>query len=420
DEPLTEIPSNEVEIEEEPQPEPVYPNVEIEKMQAVNDGTFTKNVLSVTSGDTVTYSLTVTNTGDDTAKDVIITDVIPSGLLLVEGSITSGGVENSNRITWNLGNLEVGESRVVSFKVIVPSLELEEDENDAETIEILDENILNEPLSEEVIVSDEVEHEEAVVEAEREVVEDIVITDEESEDTEMIEDIVVTGEEDEETEMIEEESTPEEATIVPYDLDLETTDVISNDSITWELNDILAKTSHTTNSSLEKTMRTWSNIASISYANNPDNPNPEEPNYDPNHPHKDIPSNEVIITEAEYPQLVIEKSQALNTGMPTKVTLEVNEKDQVTYYLTIVNIGNAVAEGITVTDEIPKGLSLVEGSISDGGVQINDVVTWNLGSLEVGESRTISFSVKVPAVLTRTVWTNVAILSYINNPEGQD
>ncbi len=366
-------------------------------MQAVNEGTFTKNLLNVTSGDTVTYSLTVTNTGDDIANNVSITDEIPSGLLLVENSITDGGLENNSVITWNLGHLQAGEKRTVSFKVTVPSLELEEDEGEEDLApsENLGENTVNESASEDVIVSGEEESEEAVVETEPEASEDITITDEEDKETEITDD---------------ESASEDETTIVPSESDVETLDdneAISNERMTWKLSDILANTSNTTSDSLEKTTRTWRNIASASYTNNPEGPNP-------------IPSNEVIITESQLPQLVIEKSQSLNTGVPTKATLEVNEKDQVTYYLTITNIGNSVAEGIVVTDEIPAGLNLVKGSISHGGTTINEVVTWNLGNLEAGESKTISFSVTVPAVLTETSWTNVAILSYVNNPKGQD
>ena len=407
DKPLTDIPSNKVEIEEDPKPVVLLPNVEIEKMQAVNGGAFTKNVLNVTSGDTVTYSMTVTNTGNDIANNVSITDKIPSGLLLVENSITDGGIEKDSVITWNIGNLKVGEKRTVSFKVTVPSLEVETDEveEDLEPSENLDENVVNESSSEDVTVSGE-ENSEGVAVDDEEGPADVEV----EAGTESSEDNTITDEKGNETEITDEKSSSEdETTIVPSEPDVEVFDdgAISYERMTWKLSDILTNTSNTNSDSPEKATRTWRNIASVSYTNNPEGPNP-------------TPSNEVVITETQLPQLVIEKSQSLNTGVPTKATLEVNEKDQVTYHLTITNIGNAVAEGVTVTDEIPAGLSLVNGSISHGGTQINKVVAWNLGNLEAGESRTVSFTVTVPSVLTETSWINIAILSYINNPKGQD
>ena len=68
-------------------------------------------------GDTLTYKITLTNSGN-AAGTGTVTDEIPEGTSLVAGSITGDGVESNGTITWNVvvpANDEVS----VSFKVTV-------------------------------------------------------------------------------------------------------------------------------------------------------------------------------------------------------------------------------------------------------------------------------------------------------------
>ncbi|MDE5977524.1 MAG: DUF11 domain-containing protein, partial [Turicibacter sp.] len=123
----------------------------------------------------------------------------------------------------------------------------------------------------------------------------------------------------------------------------------------------------------------------------------------------------------EYlPNLIIQKAQARNEGEATTETLVVEAEDEVTYYLTITNTGEGEAKGITITDEIPDGLTLVEGSISDEGSEENGVITWTLDALAPDESQTVSFKVNVPAVSEWTNWINVGQATYENNPENPE
>ena len=123
------------------------------------------------------------------------------------------------------------------------------------------------------------------------------------------------------------------------------------------------------------------------------------------------------VTETRKPQLTIEKAQKLD-GAATTGKLTVKEGDQVTYLLTVSNTGKGDAYGITVTDKLPEGL--VFQSADNGGVLLGSTVTWNLATLGAGESVTLSFRVKVPAVQKDTQWKNIATFVYENNPEGED
>ncbi len=62
-----------------------------------------------------------------------------------------------------------------------------------------------------------------------------------------------------------------------------------------------------------------------------------------------------------------------------------------TYELTVTNSGDAAARDTVLTDEIPSGVSFV--SASDGGNRSGGNVVWNLGTLQPGESRTVTVDV---------------------------
>lgn len=60
----------------------------------------TTTATAIHAGDTVTYTLTVTNAGPSTATGVVITDTLPTGLTFV--SATGGGVAAGSTVTWSL------------------------------------------------------------------------------------------------------------------------------------------------------------------------------------------------------------------------------------------------------------------------------------------------------------------------------
>jgi uncharacterized repeat protein (TIGR01451 family) len=74
----------------------------------------------------------------------------------------------------------------------------------------------------------------------------------------------------------------------------------------------------------------------------------------------------------------------------------VGEGNLVTYTITVTNLDDAYdwpAEGVTVTDNIPAGMDLVE--ITCDGTLAGDVFTWNIGTLMDGETATCTIRVRV-------------------------
>lgn len=78
----------------------------------------TSTSFTVKEKDEITYQLLIMNRGGEVSKDTVITDVIPEGCLFVK---SKEGIVNANlkRVEWYLGDLNVGETKSVSFTVKV-------------------------------------------------------------------------------------------------------------------------------------------------------------------------------------------------------------------------------------------------------------------------------------------------------------
>ncbi|WP_334056460.1 isopeptide-forming domain-containing fimbrial protein [Polaribacter sp. P097] len=88
-------------------------------------GNFTDIVLSKTVdnsspniGDTIDYTISVTNNGPANATNVVITDVLPAGLTFVN-EIAGSGVWNATNSTWTLASLPNGETRNLTITATV-------------------------------------------------------------------------------------------------------------------------------------------------------------------------------------------------------------------------------------------------------------------------------------------------------------
>jgi len=73
----------------------------------------------VVSGNNLTYTITVTNEGPDTATDVVLMDVLPGGVSLVPGGLgsTQGSCSGDATVTCSLGDLASGSSADVGVVV---------------------------------------------------------------------------------------------------------------------------------------------------------------------------------------------------------------------------------------------------------------------------------------------------------------
>jgi uncharacterized repeat protein (TIGR01451 family) len=86
----------------------------------VADLTLTKRVddTSPKEGDTVTYTVTVIDTGPDDATAVRVSDALPTGLTFVSASVTHGSYDQATGI-WIMGTLTVGETAGLQIRARV-------------------------------------------------------------------------------------------------------------------------------------------------------------------------------------------------------------------------------------------------------------------------------------------------------------
>ena len=73
-------------------------------------------------GDTVTFTLMLSNAGPNTATNIVIEDVIPAGLTYVPGSITGGDSNDDTALpvlTWDINSMTSGASAFLTFQTTV-------------------------------------------------------------------------------------------------------------------------------------------------------------------------------------------------------------------------------------------------------------------------------------------------------------
>ena len=126
------------------------------------------------------------------------------------------------------------------------------------------------------------------------------------------------------------------------------------------------------------------------------------------------PDEIVFVNDSETADLSIRKAQALGSGTPTTELIYVQPGDEITYFITVSNNTNGSVYGVTVADEIPAGLELVENSVSNGGSEADRVIRWDLGNMKPGDSTTVRFTATVPNVTKTTTWTNTAEGTFVN------
>lgn len=158
-------------------------------------------------------------------------------------------------------------------------------------------------------------------------------------------------------------------------------------------------------------------------------------NYRENTTGKAYVSNEVIANQtysnsSKGPNLTIQKKQSVkrnnpdnysepNDGQITTDYIEVRENDIVTYYIYVTNTGNEAAYNIVITDPVPDGLIFVQNSATQSNImtQNGNILTWNISSLQPGESSQVQvqFKVVVPEINSEIYWKNIAFVSHDGN-----
>ncbi len=119
-----------------------------------------------------------------------------------------------------------------------------------------------------------------------------------------------------------------------------------------------------------------------------------------------------IKSRIQYPMMNIDRTVDIThfgtavKGDNLTYTIEISNHTNDEKYLEwgeIYNKGEETYKGINVTEIVPKGTQLVEGSIVGGGTDYDGVISWNLPDIAPGEKVTLSYTVKVIAEVGETI-----------------
>ena len=322
-------------------------------------GTKTVDKTEAKVGDTLTYTITLTNNGNADGT-VTVTDEIPTGTTLVADSITANGSynEENKTITWTDVKVEAGKTAEVSFKAIINS--------DTKT------SVTNKAVIDGNKPTEEVETRIANITGAKSV----------------------------------DKSTAKVGDTLTYTITLTNSgNADGKVTVTDEVpTGTRIKDENTTGYNKETNTMTWSNVEvkagksvelTLEVVVKDDT--------------TDTVKNVAKIDNKEIPEKP-ETKVANITGTKTVDKTEAKVGDTLTYTITLTNNGNADGT-VTVTDEIPTGTTLVADSITANGSynEENKTITWTDVKVEAGKTAEVSFKAIINSD-TKTSVTNKAVI----------
>ena len=368
---------------EEENPETQTPIISATKTATANGVTSTSETV-VKQGDTITYTIIVTNTGDVAGK-ATVADEIPEGTTFVVGSIAVDGVANSELTADDLAkgiqvDIEANGTTTVSFDVTVGDLDNGATIRNVATVNGKDTPETDTEYQEPVISQNKTADKTAVVEGET-----ITYT------------ITVTNNGSAEGTVIVRDEIPTNTTFVANSIKV-------NDGATSFKEEDLAsgievsvpaksgETAGTTTVTFQVTVneKATGSISNTAYVKD-DEGNKEEP------------TNPVVT-----PVIIAEKTATV--GETTAETVKVG--DIITYTITLTNTGSQTGT-VKVTDSIPTGTTFVNGSIKINEETRADLDAEDLAEgipvpVTIAKQATVSFQVEVQNINDKDQIKNTA------------
>jgi uncharacterized repeat protein (TIGR01451 family) len=341
----------------------------------------------VAQGDNITYTVTVTNGGPDTAENVVLTDDLPDGVTFVSATPDQGSCgEMGDVVTCDLGDLANGADAEVTIVVNAPtagtltnSASVSSDtadpnsgnDSDTETTEVEEVPVLAADLSvsksdaaDPVSQGDDITYTVTVTNGGPDTAENVVLTDDLPDGVNYV------------------SATPDQGTCSQ-----------SGGVVTCELGEIADGTSVDVTIVVETvTYGTLTNAASVSA--DTDDPNAANDN--------DSEETTVIPGSCD---LGVSKRAA-----PDPVTVG----DLVSYTIDVQNDGPGTAAGVVLTDDLPSGLAYVSATAEQGSCsESSGVVTCDLGNIDNGDS------VRVRIVVEAVNWGMIVNLVEVTSSTSE-
>ncbi|MBD5584898.1 MAG: DUF11 domain-containing protein, partial [Clostridia bacterium] len=412
------------------------PVLNVKTAHAVNGGERTQSQRSVEAGDQVEYFITVVNEGQGTAKDVVLTTLVPDGLTYTKGTISDGGTEQSHRLEWKLGDIEPGKSVTVKYQVSVPTTgEHQSYESVAEaSFKHTNDGTTNQTSSNTLILNkdgvsamlidmqqtagNDLTNETIVVQEGASVKYRVTLTNNgngTAKDVHLVAMIPAEGTLDikelsSDASYLLRKNAAETADFVGllrlFSLNNET-ELDSNGFVQWTFDSIKAG-EQVTREFVVTLPRGSSRAEFFSRA---------VATYGSSNDPKDVQgkSNDVKATYSTASVMTAQLTQSLNGGDFTATGLtNVKKDDKITYKVVVRNTGDAPVSNVTITDRVPSTLLIDAKSISDNGVLEDGKITWTIREFKAGESREFTFEVAIPGTNGSMTWSNTVAVSGSN------
>ena len=294
-------------------------------------------------GDTLTYTITLTNSGNATGT-VTVTDEIPAGTTLVEKSITNNGVESNGTITWTDVEVKAGDTVEVSFKVTI--------NNDTKT------SVRNTAVIDDNKPTEEVETKVANITGAKSVDKSTAKVGDTLTYT-----IKLTNSGNGDGKVTVTDEIPTGTTLVADSITANGSYNEENKTITWT--DVKVEAGKTAEVSFKATI---------------------------NSDTKTSVTNKAVI-DGNKPTEEVETKVANITGTKTVDKTEAKVGDTLTYTITLTNNGNADGT-VTVTDEIPTGTRIKDENTT-GYNKATNTMTWSDVEVKAGKSVELTLEVVV-------------------------
>lgn len=117
---------------------------------------------------------------------------------------------------------------------------------------------------------------------------------------------------------------------------------------------------------------------------------------------------------------IVKNVRSLNGSFQKSVTVQNNETVE---YRIVVGVNSGRVQNVTLTDNLPNGIQYLSGTLRVDGNSVNDNVNFlSLGTMNLGQSKTVTFQAKAtaPANQASTTLTNTAIAKGDNVTDVQD
>ena len=294
-------------------------------------------------GDTLTYTIKLTNNGNADGT-VTVTDEIPAGTTLVEKSITNNGVESNGTITWTDVEVKAGDTVEVSFKVTINSDTKTSVTNKA----VIDGNKPTEEVETKVA---NITGTKTVDKTETKVGDTLTYT------------ITLTNSGNADGMVTVTDEIPTGTTLVADSITANGSYNEENKTITWT--DVKVEAGKTAEVSFKATI---------------------------NSDTKTSVTNKAVI-DGNKPTEEVETKVANITGTKTVDKTEAKVGDTLTYTIALTNNGNADGT-VTVTDEIPTGTRIKDENTTGYNKETN-TMTWSNVEVKAGKSVELTLEVVV-------------------------